>query len=81
MDKKRGTVSFSGKDSTLALHDLLKSDEYEVKLRFSTVTHGFNRNNIHGVWAELLEAQGKSIGLTLQKIKIPEQCSNEIYGE
>lgn len=49
MDKKRGTVSFSGKDSTLALHDLLKSDEYEVKLRFSTVTHGFNRNNIHGV--------------------------------
>lgn len=81
MDKKRVAVSFSGKDSTLALHDLLCSNEYEVKLLFSTVTDGFNRTSIHGVREELLEAQGASIGLPLQKIRIPEQCSNERYGK
>lgn len=29
---------------------------------------------------ELLEAQAESIGLPLQKIRIPKQCSNEMYG-
>ena len=81
MNKKRVAVSFSGKDSTLALHDLLNSNEYEVKLLFSTVTDGFNRTSIHGVREELLEAQADSIGLPLQKIRIPEQCSNTMYGE
>ncbi|PLS07188.1 Dph6-related ATP pyrophosphatase [Neobacillus cucumis] len=78
---KKTAVSFSGKDSTLALHDLLNSNEYEVKLLFSTVTDGFNRTSIHGVREELLEAQAESIGLPLKKIRIPEQCSNEKYGE
>ncbi|PFN97737.1 ATP-binding protein [Bacillus sp. AFS076308] len=78
---KKVAVSFSGKDSTLALHDLLNSNEYEVKLLFSTVTDGFNRTSIHGVREELLEAQAKSIGLPLKKIRIPEQCSNDKYGE
>lgn len=80
MDKKKVAVSFSGKDSTLALYDLLKSNEYEVKLLFATVTDGFKRTSIHGVREELLESQAESIGLPLQKIRIPEQCSNEIYG-
>jgi uncharacterized protein (TIGR00290 family) len=77
---KKTAVSFSGKDSTLALHELLNSTEYEVKLLFSTVTDGFNRTSIHGVREELLEAQIESIGLPLKKIRIPEQCSNEEYG-
>ncbi|ULT59172.1 diphthine--ammonia ligase [Neobacillus drentensis] len=77
---KKTAVSFSGKDSTLALHDLLSSTEYEVKLLFSTVTDGFNRTSIHGVREELLEAQVESIGLPLIKIRIPEHCSNEEYG-
>jgi uncharacterized protein (TIGR00290 family) len=77
---KKVAVSFSGKDSTLALYDLINSNEYEVKLLFSTVTDGFNRTSIHGVREELLEAQAESIGLPIQKIRIPEQCSNEQYG-
>jgi diphthamide synthase (EF-2-diphthine--ammonia ligase) len=64
-------VSFSGKDSTLALYDLLNSNEYEVKLLSSTVNDGFNRTSIHGVRDELLEARAESIGLPLQKIRIP----------
>ncbi|WP_208615655.1 Dph6-related ATP pyrophosphatase [Gottfriedia luciferensis] len=74
-------LSFSGKDSTLALHDLIHSDEYEVVLLIATVTEGFNRTSIHGVRVELLEAQAESIGIPLRKIWIPENCSNEKYQE
>ena len=81
VDLKKIAVSFSGKDSTLALHDLLHSDEYEVSLLFATVTDGFNRTSIHGVREELLEAQAKSIGLPLVKVRIPENCSNKVYEE
>ncbi|WP_087998774.1 ATP-binding protein [Gottfriedia solisilvae] len=81
MVKKKVAVSFSGKDSTLALHDLLHSDEYEVVVLIASVTEGFNRTSIHGVRVELLEAQAKSIGLPLRKIWIPENCSNETYQE
>lgn len=79
--KKKVAVSFSGKDSTLALHDLLHSDEFEVVLLIATVTEGFNRTSIHGVRVELLEAQAKSIGIPLRKIWIPENCSNQKYQE
>lgn len=79
--KKQIAISFSGKDSTLALHELLKSDEYEVMLLFATVTDGFNRTSIHGVREELLDAQAESIGLPLRKIRIPEICSNKQYEE
>ena len=79
--KKKVAVSFSGKDSTLALHDLLHSDEVEVVLLLTTVTEGLNRTSIHGVRLELLEAQATSIGLPLRKIWIPENCSNLKYQE
>lgn len=79
--KKKIAVSFSGKDSTLALHDLLHSDEYEVVLLLATLTKGFNRTSIHGVRHELLEAQVKSIGLPVKKIWIPENCPNQTYQE
>jgi uncharacterized protein (TIGR00290 family) len=79
--KKKVAVSFSGKDSTLALHDLLHSDEFEVVVLIASVTEGFNRTSIHGVRVELLEAQADSIGLPLNKIWIPENCSNQKYQE
>jgi uncharacterized protein (TIGR00290 family) len=81
MGKRKIAVSFSGKDSTLALHELLYSDEFEVVLLFSTVTEIFNRTSIHGVREELLEAQANSIDIPLRKIRIPENCSNQQYGE
>ncbi|UCZ53874.1 diphthine--ammonia ligase [Bacillus shivajii] len=81
MSKKKIVVSFSGKDSTLALHDLLQSDEYEVDSLFVTVTSGYNRMSIHGVREELVVEQAESIGLPLRKVHIPQDCSNEQYNE
>ncbi|WLD94382.1 diphthine--ammonia ligase [Alkalihalobacillus sp. AL-G] len=81
MSKKNIVVSFSGKDSTLALHDLLNSDEFEVDSLMTTVTDAYNRTSIHGVREELLVAQAKSIGLPLRIVRIPQNCSNEKYNE
>jgi len=81
INKKKVAVSFSGKDSTLALHDLMQSVEFEVVLLIASVTEGYNRTSIHGVRVELLDAQAKSIGLPIRKIWIPENCSNEKYKE
>ncbi|WP_218780430.1 diphthine--ammonia ligase [Bacillus sp. EAC] len=79
--KKKVALSFSGKDSTLALHDLLHNNEFEVVLLIASVTEGLKRTSIHGVRVELLDAQAKSIGLPLRKIWIPESCSNQKYQE
>ncbi|MDC3414394.1 adenine nucleotide alpha hydrolase [Terrihalobacillus insolitus] len=81
MTKTKIVVSFSGKDSTLALHDLMHSDEFEVDSLMATVTSGFDRTSIHGVREELLVAQANSIGLPLRIVRIPQKCSNEIYNE
>jgi uncharacterized protein (TIGR00290 family) len=68
-----------GKDSAMALHELLKRDDVEVVALLTTVTEGFNRVSMHGVRRELLHAQARSIGLPLHEVLIPPQCVNPIY--
>lgn len=68
-----------GKDSSLALHELLQSPEYEVKGLLTTVTETYDRISMHGVRRELLRQQAESIGLPLTEIPIPPQCVNETY--
>lgn len=68
-----------GKDSTLALLELLRSGEYEVAALLTTVTEGYDRISMHGVRRALLEQQADSLGLPLEKVYIPQNCSNEIY--
>lgn len=68
-----------GKDSSLALHALLQSPEYEVRGLLTTVTETYDRISMHGVRRELLEAQASAAGLPLQQILIPPGCVNDIY--
>jgi len=73
-------VSWSGgKDSTLALHEILNNRNYEVHSLITTVTEGYDRISIHGVRNELLEKQVQSIGLPLHKVSIPKDSTNEQY--
>ena len=73
-------VSWSGgKDSTLALNEILNNTDYEVHSLITTVTEGYNRISIHGVRNELLEKQVQSIGLPLHKVSIPKDSKNEQY--
>ena len=68
-----------GKDSALALHSLQKNPQYQVAGLLTTVTEGFDRISMHGVRRELLHRQAESIGLPVEEVLIPPNCSNAIY--
>jgi uncharacterized protein (TIGR00290 family) len=70
-----------GKDSALALHEVLSGGECEIAALFTTVTEDYDRISMHGVRTGLLEAQSESIGLPLDVVLIPSACTNEIYAE
>jgi uncharacterized protein (TIGR00290 family) len=68
-----------GKDSALALHEVIKTGAYEVRALLTTVTADFDRISMHGVRRSLLHAQASSLGLPLEEVWIPKGASNETY--
>jgi uncharacterized protein (TIGR00290 family) len=68
----------SGKDSALALEKILASKLYDVTL-LTTVTEGYERISMHGVREDLLRMQAQSLGLPIDIVYIPQQCSDEEY--
>jgi len=68
----------SGKDSALALRKILETDNYRITL-LTTVTEGYQRISMHGVREQLLQNQAKSLGLAVDIVTIPRQCSDEEY--
>jgi len=69
----------SGKDSSMALYETLRSRSYEVASLLTTVTEGYDRVSLHGVPRVLVEQQAQSLGLPLHKVFIPKECSNDEY--
>lgn len=72
-----------GKDSAMALHELLRSADYEVLELMATVSEEYRRISHHGVREELLDAQAAAIGIPLAKLYLPSGnsggCTNEVY--
>jgi uncharacterized protein (TIGR00290 family) len=80
--REKVLISWSGgKDSSLALYEILKSKEYEVQALFTTITKDYDRVTMHGVRRELIEEQAKSIGIPLREVFIPKNVSNEEYSK
>ncbi|TGD59571.1 Dph6-related ATP pyrophosphatase [Flavobacterium humi] len=78
--KKKAIFNWSsGKDSALALYKTLKNPDIEIVSLLTSVNQQYNRISMHGVRAELLEQQAKSIGLPLYMMKIPEMPTMEVY--
>ncbi len=72
-------ISWSGgKDSSLALHEIMKTD-VDVKGLLTTITKDYDRISMHGVRRELLRQQAMSVGLPLYEVSIPKDAGNEIY--
>jgi uncharacterized protein (TIGR00290 family) len=69
----------SGKDSAWALHLLRQRADIEVIGLFTTVNAEFQRVAMHAVRVELLKLQAEAVGLPLQMLEIPYQCSNLQY--
>ncbi len=68
-----------GKDSSLALHQLQQSHNYEVVALLTTITQAYDRISMHGVPRTLVEQQAHSLGLPLEAVLISKNCSNEEY--
>jgi uncharacterized protein (TIGR00290 family) len=67
-----------GKDSSYALYQLMRDNQYEVKYLLSTINQQFKRLSMHGVRESLIEAQSRSIGIPLLKVYVKEG-NNEEY--
>jgi uncharacterized protein (TIGR00290 family) len=68
-----------GKDSTLALYEILKTGSYEVLELLTTVTKDYDRVSIYGVRCVLLEQQAKALGFPLEKMLISKGVSDAEY--
>ena len=81
--KERVVMSWSGgKDSAMALQELLRAGVYEVVSLLTTVSEEYRRISHHGVRESLLDEQANAIGLPLRKVYLPSGhggCTNEVY--
>jgi uncharacterized protein (TIGR00290 family) len=78
--KKPVILSWSrGKDSCLALNELLASPDFHVEALLTTVTRDYGRISMHGVRTVLLERQAESLGLPLQQVFISKAATNAEY--
>ena len=69
MIKPKAVMNWSGgKDSALALHKILESDEYDVRYLLTSVNSHWQRISMHGVRRELLKRHAKAIGIDLIEI-------------
>lgn len=68
-----------GKDSALALYELIRSGLVQIDGLLTTVSEAYDRICIHGVRKSLLEAQVAAMGLKLHEIRLPEAPTNAVY--
>jgi uncharacterized protein (TIGR00290 family) len=80
MKKDKLLLAWSGgKDSALALHELMPREDIEIAALLTTVTEGYNRISMHGVRRPLLARQAHSLGFSLEAVAIPQNCPNDVY--
>jgi uncharacterized protein (TIGR00290 family) len=73
-----------GKDSALALHELLRDPRWRVEGLLTSVADEFRRVSHHGIREELLARQAEAIGLPLDWLRLPAgggPCTNAVYEE
>lgn len=70
-----------GKDSMLALDQVLKEGKYDVRYLLTTVNDAYNRVSMHGVREALLIQQAKNIGIPLYQLRLPDSPDMQDYEE
>jgi uncharacterized protein (TIGR00290 family) len=82
VDADQGLIQLSwsgGKDSCMALAELLRDYPGRLDGLLTTITRDYDRISMHGVRRALLEAQAESLGLPLYEVVIPKGASNQDY--
>ena len=78
--REKVIVSWSGgKDSALALYNVVNSGSYEVLELLTTVTQDYDRVSVHGVRRVLLEQQADALGFPLEEMLIPKGIADVEY--
>nr|WP_199163040.1 diphthine--ammonia ligase [Elizabethkingia sp. ASV34] len=78
--KEKVLMNWSGgKDSAMALYNILNNKDYRVEGLLTSVNAANQRISMHGVSGELLVKQAESIGLPLTKINLPESSDMTAY--
>ena len=78
--KEKVVVSWSGgKDSALALHEIIKTENYVVLKLLTAVAVDLDRVSVHGVRRVLLERQAASLGFPLEQMLVPTGVSDASY--
>jgi uncharacterized protein (TIGR00290 family) len=67
-----------GKDSALALYNVLQEGEYDVQYLLTTINENFKRVSMHGVREDLLIKQVEATGIPLLRMYVKEG-NNEEY--
>ena len=68
-----------GKDSALALREIVGDARYRVAALLTTVTAEYDRISMHGVRRSLLRRQAESLGLPLEEVVISPGATNDEY--
>ena len=68
-----------GKDSALALREIVRAGRYRVTALVTTVTVEYERVSMHGVRRSLLHRQADAVGLPLHEVVIPPRATNAEY--
>lgn len=77
---RRAWVSWSsGKDSTMALAEIRRSETVEVVGLLVTINADADRVAMHAVRRSLVQAQAERLGLPLHTVEIPSPCPNATY--
>jgi uncharacterized protein (TIGR00290 family) len=70
-----------GKDSALALQQVLKDQTFSVKWLLTSVNKQYQRVSMHGVRVALLKSQAQSLNLPLHILEVPEMPTMEAYNK
>jgi uncharacterized protein (TIGR00290 family) len=68
-----------GKDSAMAVYELLRAGQVRVATLLTTITKEPSRISVHGVRRELLRQQGSSLGIPVREVKVGAKTTNEQY--
>ena len=69
----------SGKDASMALHQMMQDDQFNIDKLLTSVNTHHGRVSMHGLRRELLIKQADAIGIPLDLIELPEEPTMEEY--
>jgi uncharacterized protein (TIGR00290 family) len=71
----------SGKDSSLALYDVLRANRFKVDKLLTSIGKETQRVSMHGLHKKALLKQCEAIGIPLELVELPQQTDHESYGK